>query len=60
MSLGQYLTDRFARMQLDCPVLPAPAYPEHSAERDAATRCRSTEQVVEADERAAIAVLSNN
>ena len=60
MSLGQYLTDRLAGMQFDCPVLPAPACPECSAEHDAAMRCRLAEQMVEVDELAAVAVLSNN
>jgi hypothetical protein len=63
MSLAQYVTDRLAAMQLDCPVLPAAACADRVGEGPAAGFHRGSAPVDEGgvvDELAAVAVLSNN
>lgn len=60
MSLGQYLTDRLAGMQLDCPVLPAPALSGTIADDGAVVSEHRQALVDEIDELALVAVLSNN
>jgi len=63
MSLAQYVTDRLAAMQLDCPVLPAPVCAGPVGERGAAGFDRGPAPVDVghvADELAAVAVLGDN
>jgi hypothetical protein len=63
MSLARYVTGRLAAMQLDCPVLPAPACAEPIGEEPAAGFRHGPAPVDEgdvADELAAVAVLGDN
>jgi hypothetical protein len=63
MSLAQHVTDRMAAMQLDCPVLHAPACGGHAEGLCASVFDHGTEPVAEGgepDEIAAVAILSNN
>lgn len=60
MSLGQYLPDRLAWKQLDCPVLAAPALAGTIDDDGVVVSDQGPALIAETDELAAVAVLSNN
>lgn len=60
MSLGQYLPDWLAWMQLDCPVLAAPALAGTIDDEGVVVSEQGQSLIAETDELSLVAVLSNN